>query len=264
MNKNKRFGRWLRYIKYVIFFKLGGIFRQKIAVHINSDLKSMKKLKNNAKKRRCFIAATGPSLTKEDLELLEGEVTFGVNSIFLMYDKTKWRPDYYVCTDAGYFKKIYEEYKFDIMNLARKDIFLNAASRDIGKKNNKTHYISFSNWNRVYDFDAYQFQDDIVSGLYAFGTVTNIVIAIAMYMGYKDIYLIGADCSNLNRHFINDITDQEKTDSYVDQTIQIQLSGYKLMDSETKKKGVKVYNATRGGALEVFERVALEKVLKEE
>ena len=48
--------------------------------------------------------------------------------------------------------------------------------------------------------------------MYAFGTVTTVTMAIAMYMGYKEIYLIGADCTNLNKHFINDVTDKDKDD----------------------------------------------------
>lgn len=262
MNKRKGLGKGLRYVKHVMLFKIAGFFRTKIAVYANPNLKNLRKIKNSAKRKRCFIVATGPSLIKEDLELLEDEVTFGVNSIFLMYDKTDWRPTYYVCTDAGYFKKIYDEYHFDIANLSKKDIFLNRASKKIVVAGKKVHYIAFSNWNRVYDFEDYQFTEDVVHGLYAFGTVTNIVMAIAMYMGFEEIYLIGADCSNLNQHFVNDVTDREKTDSYVDKNVQIQIKGYTAMNKETGKRGIRVYNATRGGALEIFKRVALEDVLK--
>ena len=102
---------------------------------------------------------------------------------------------------------------------------------------------------------------DVSRGMYAFGTVTNIVITIAMYMGYKEIYLIGADCSNLNKHFVNDVTDKDKDQKYVEDVIHAQLRGYEIMKNETEKRNVKVFNATRGGALEVFERVDLEKLL---
>lgn len=251
--------KYLRYVKHVILFKLFGFFRS-----FGRDARDIKKMKNSRAGRRCFIIATGPSLTPEDLELLKNEDTFGVNSIFLMYDKTAWRPTYYVCTDAPYFSKMIKFYGLNPIKLCSEKIFLNA---DTKKSNphftsDRIHWISFSPWNRIYDFNKYQLLTDISHGMFAFGTVTNIVITIAMYMGYKDIYIIGADCSNLNQHFINDVTDKHKDEKYVRDVIHAQLKGYEIMKKEAFKRGVYIYNATRGGALEVFPRVDLNDVLK--
>ena len=228
-----------------------------------NNINRIRKLQGK-KKGRCFIVATGPSLVKEDVELLENEITFGVNSIFLMYDKTKWRPQYYVCTDSGYFKKVSEEYKLKMKDLSINEKFLNMDSSsiaDIIQATEDTLYIPFTPWNRMYDFKRYRAQDKIYRGMYAFGTVTNIAIMIAIYMGYKKIYLIGADCSNLNRHFVNDVTDNSKDDKYVDEVVRAQLLGYEKMKIEASKRNAEIYNATRGGALEVFPRVELESVL---
>ena len=180
-----------------------------------------------------------------------------------MYDKTKWRPKYYVCTDAPYFKKLTDSYDINPDMLCKEDLFLNKDSKKLNPSfcNIRTHFIKFSPWNRSYDFYKYQLMTDVSRGMYAFGTVTNIVITIAMYMGYKEIYLIGADCSNLNKHFVNDVTDKDKDQKYVEDVIHAQLRGYEIMKNETEKRNVKVFNATRGGALEVFERVDLEKLL---
>ena len=41
----------------------------------------LKQYKNKYDGKRCFIVATGPSLTVEDLSLLKNEITFGMNSI---------------------------------------------------------------------------------------------------------------------------------------------------------------------------------------
>lgn len=248
----------LKYIKNVSWFSFSGYFRSNSKNGIG-----IKKLRDSNEGKRCFVTATGPSLTPQDLELLQNEDTFGVNSIFLMYDKTKWRPKYYVCTDAPYFKKLVDSYDIVPNGLCYEDLFLNADTKAMNPDfyNEKTHWIKFSPWNRVYDFYKYQLMTDISKGMYAFGTVTNIVIAIAMYMGYKEIYLIGADCSNLNKHFVNDVTDKDKDQKYVDDVIHAQLRGYEIMKKETEKREVKVFNSTRGGELEVFERVSLEDVL---
>lgn len=257
----------IRYLYLVVFFKICSEIRNTVGKHCSNNLRKMVALKNIAERKRCFIVATGPSLSPEDLEKIKGEISFGVNSIFLMYEKTDWRPSYYVCTDAPYFKRIQQEYGIIAEKLSKYDIFLNSKSKKISKLFNETqntHYIHFSSWNRAYDFENYQFSDNIVSGLYAFGTVTTVTMAIAMYMGYKEIYLIGADCSNLNKHFINDVTDVDKDDEYVKNVIHAQLRGYEIMKHEAEIRGVNVYNATRGGALEVFKRVNLDEVLKGE
>lgn len=257
----------MRYLYLVVFFKGCSQIRNTVGRYCSNNLKKMAVLKNIAQKRRCFIVATGPSLTPEDLERIKEEITFGVNSIFLMYGNTDWRPSYYVCTDAPYFKRIQQEYGIMAENLSYYGLFLNSKSKKISRLINETedtHYIYFSGWNRAYDFEKYQFSDNIVSGLYAFGTVTTVTMAIAMYMGYKEIYLIGTDCNNLNKHFINDVTDADKDDEYVKKVIHAQLRGYELMKHEAEIRGVKIYNATRGGSLEVYERVKLEDIIGEE
>ena len=131
------------------------------------------------------------------------------------------------------------------------------------EKDTKIKYIRFSPWNRSTDFKWPAFQQNIAKGMYAFGTVTNIAIGIAMYMGYKSIYLIGADCTNLNQHIVNDVSDKDKSDAKAAEIAQVQLKGYSGMKEVAEKYGVKIFNATRGGALEVFERVDLDKVLSE-
>jgi hypothetical protein len=44
------------------------------------------------------FVGNGPSLTLEKLEAIEGP-SFACNRIHLLYDKTDWRPDFYVYTD---------------------------------------------------------------------------------------------------------------------------------------------------------------------
>lgn len=249
--------RELSYIKNVLLFRLTGLART-----IGKNSMSIKKLEGVKANKRCFIIATGPSLSTEDLELLKDEDTFGVNSIFLMYDKTDWRPTYYVCTDAPYLKRLIDSYYITPKLLCSKDLFLNSRTKKLNPsfKDERIKWITFSSWNRAYDFYKPQFMDNISHGMFAFGTVTNIVMAIAMYMGYKEIYLLGADCSNLNRHFVNDITDKDKDEKYVSEVIKAQLAGYNLMKIEAEKRGVQIFNSTRGGALEVFPRKSLEEL----
>ena len=63
--------------------------------------KNFIKYKNIHNGERCFIVATGPSLTIEDINTLNKnhEYCFGINSCIKFFDKTEWRPEYYCITD---------------------------------------------------------------------------------------------------------------------------------------------------------------------
>lgn len=106
--------------------------------------------------------------------------------------------------------------------------------------------IDVSLWRPVH-FRWTKFNSDIDKGMYAFGTVTNIAIAIAMYMGYKEVYLIGCDCSNLNKHVVNDVSDAEKSDEKAAEIAAIQIKGYRNMRRIAEDNCIKIYNSTRGG-----------------
>jgi len=49
---------------------------------------------------RAFVVGCGPSLRDTPLELLEGEVTYAVNAIHLLYNQTTWRPTHLVIGDV--------------------------------------------------------------------------------------------------------------------------------------------------------------------
>ena len=98
-------------------------------------------------------------------------------------------------------------------------------------------------------------------------TVTYSAIQLAAYMGFKAIYLIGCDCNYSADNTV-------KKESYPDPrmfdekatgmppNISYQFMAYEVGRQECEKKGITIYNATRGGMLEVFERVSLDEVLK--
>jgi hypothetical protein len=67
------------------------------------------KFKNIHQEQRCFIVATGPSLTFEDLNLIKNEYSFGVNSIAKILDKTEWEPTYYGIQDRFVYGKLEQD-----------------------------------------------------------------------------------------------------------------------------------------------------------
>src|SRR5690625_3210612 len=59
-----------------------------IRLNKSSSYERLRYLKNKHKGEKCFIVATGPSLTIEDLEKLQNEITFSMNSICFAFDET--------------------------------------------------------------------------------------------------------------------------------------------------------------------------------
>ena len=93
------------------------------------------------------------------------------------------------------------------------------------------------------------------------------MIQIAAYIGFTEIYLIGADFSyngdaaqKGNHVYDSKFKDKRKTAgmTYIDCSINSMKVAKRYADSN----GIKIYNATRGGKLEVFERKSFDEVLE--
>ncbi|UKI37547.1 MAG: hypothetical protein L6V93_05335 [Clostridiales bacterium] len=65
----------------------------------------LRMLQNRHLNDRCFIVATGPSLTFEDLSLLKMKSVFGMNSICKILDKNRLAPNLFWNTRCFLFMK---------------------------------------------------------------------------------------------------------------------------------------------------------------
>ena len=228
----------------------------------------LKKYRNIHKGQRCFIIGTGPSLTTDDLELLKDEITFGSNRIFEIYSKTDWRPTYYMNQDHQLIKKYIEE----IGQLDAKAIFLPVEYVDHYPDHKQMAYFVLRHRD-FYPKDA-DFSKNIHHYLGQGFTVTYGAIQMAHYMGFSEVYLLGIDHNysiSLNEKGIpvmNDgVQDYFKGSTasnkglnlprIVESTVAY-MTARKFAD---KQENFVVYNATRGGKLEAFERVCLEDIL---
>ena len=247
----------LRYYKYNYFFHLGGGFDRK------ENLRRIEKLHNSKEGKRCFIIGNGPSLRVEDLEKLKDEETFAANSIFKVFDKTDWRPTYYVVQDEYY------DVNNSIINSlgARLLFFGDAFQRRMKFTNNNILVIR----GRYYlDQNKHRVSDDISKWYVNAPTVTFTTMQIAAYMGYKEIYLLGVDCDY--RYIIENskVVDrgEKKAHFYIDNNPRAvvtdekgQINCYTAFKKYADSHDIVVKNATRGGKLEVFERVVFDKLL---
>lgn len=228
---------------------------------------SLAKYKDIHKGERCFVILTGPSLTLHDVELLKDEVTFSCNSIFKLFDKTMWRPTYYVISDKRVVNSIGEAiYK----NTTGIPVFYRYPEVAKGEPFDISEPYKALWWGHVFHFffkktACIGWSDDIVKGIKDAPTVVYAILQIACYMGFKEIYLLGADCDySTTQH--NDIVNYEHKHKIKANAGLDVIQTYKSAINSLKKRknAPKIYNATRGGKLELFPRVNLDELLKEE
>ena len=230
----------------------------------NDNINKILKLNNSCNGKRCFIVGNGPSLTLEDLDKIKKEDCFAANLIFKIFDKTEWRPKYYFIqdryADTG---NVLDE--IDLEYLFVGDYYW----RKRGMKNPNAiciHSARSFNKNRV------DFSEDMSKALVSHCTVTYTMIQAAIYMGYKEIFLLGMDHNyaltyDSKGNVIQDSTIrnhifEDKNPKDVIANIEGMNKAYISAKEYALQHGVNIYNATRGGKLEWFGRVKLEEVIK--
>lgn len=222
----------------------------------------LESLKNIYHGKRVFLIGNGPSMTVDDLNTLwrHGEFCIGFNKIYRIFNETEWRPDYIGITDANVMEQVYNEIMQYNIPLLLTDIF---------NQNGYYHKETEGNWMihmmpEVYMPNHPRFSDDITRGVFWGGTsIYDLGLQISAYMGVKEIYLLGCDNSfsanvtDSENHFIKDYFKDSEKESYenVKNTVTESVKAYEKAEDYSRKHGFRIYNATRGGKLEVFERV---------
>jgi hypothetical protein len=225
----------------------------------------LEQFQNIHKGERCFIVATGPSLRIEDVNRLQGEYTFGVNSCLTMYDKTDWRASYYGIVDANAVSILGEKLKSEeIPTFFYTDVDA-VYDGDNGvpfPKDDSANILTDTFWKRLFPkkFPETDFSGDITKVVYTGKSVVYAMLQIAAYMGFSEIYLIGVDCNYAQPKMYSDnVTYVDFKKKWDQARLQKQgnqmLPQYEIAREYADAHGFKIYNATRGGQLEAFERV---------
>lgn len=128
---------------------------------------------------QCAIIANGPSVRGLDLSAIEC-TTIGVNRAWMLRD---W--DYYAMGDLRQFED-YEKARGPITEL--EPLF----TLETGPRH-ATRLLNLPSKSRQFSFD-------LVSGVYPNNTITATAIQLAVWMGFKDIYLVGVDANGAHFH----------------------------------------------------------------
>lgn len=228
----------------------------------------LSKYKDIHKGERCFIIGTGPSLTIDDLEKLTDEITFAPNRVFEVLKKTEWTPTYYVNQDYGLLNNFSDEIK----SIKSKVSFIPVDCSDRYPEENFEYFIL--KHKEFYPNDA-PFSFDITKYIAQGFTTIYGAIQIAIYMGFKEIYLIGVDHNySITRDAKGNVVRDESVKSnyssamseYIDIKILPRIEettiSFETAEKMSRKNGFRIFNATRGGKLDAFEKVNFDDVLE--
>lgn len=222
----------------------------------------LRSLKDQFNGKRCFIVGNGPSLKVEDLEKLKHEYTFGSHRIYKIFPQTTWRPTFYCAQD---FDLIVKD-QMEIRKVAQKNCFI-CFTKKVKENIIKQATILRIDTKTFYP-DLPEFSRDVTECIYEGFTVTYAILQIAIYMGFSEIYLLGVDHSysmdlDKNGQIIYKQQDDHFTEddkiTNIPQTCKSTLA-YVKAKQIADSLGVNIFNATRGGALEVFPRVSFDNL----
>jgi len=199
------------------------------------SIRQLRALRDIHKGQRCFILGNGPSLRQMDLSPLKNEITFGLNRIYLLFlgmpKFITWRGRKWLRQAPGV-------------------LFLD------------TDYT-----------DPPTFSTDVSGRVFEGSTVTYVAMQIAFHMGFEEVILIGVDHSFSSKGKPNEtvISAGEDTNHfsprYFDRGFRWQLPdleaserAYEMAKEAYERHGRRILDATVGGKLEVFHKVAYESL----
>lgn len=258
--KNTKLGSFL--IKKLIEFNRKRFPKQKQRIYkLYDDLYKnlpLETFRDIHKNKRCFLIGNGPSLKFEDLELVSDEITFCANKIYKVFDKTHFRPYYYVVND----EIVATDNASEILKVPSKQTFIGVESNiKCFKKYINENVAMYKKSTKIID-KVPMLSDDFSKYIGSAHTVLFSCFQLAVLMGIKEIYLIGVDCSySSNNNTSNWFYGNENSDVPSELAFNM-IKSYESIRTYAEKNDIKVYNATRGGQLDVFERIDLENVFK--
>lgn len=244
--------------------------------------------------QRCFILANGPSIQKENLELLRGENILTVNQMIRNRTFVDLEPMYNFWADPVYF----DEHMLDtdiqeFCNLFKETCSCNKriinfvpyyAHEFIDNHNLSMDRVAYMDTSLHY-YDGYDKEFDYSRLMTGFQNIVQYAIAMAIYMGFSDIYICGCDSTGIitkiNSKLNKDIDKcycydlgqkgQEYMNSLLDHfSIEEQFAGwahtfhlYEEISRYCKKRNITLINCSKTTIIESLQRKNLEDVINE-
>jgi len=236
--------------------------------------------KLHSDRRRCFVVGNGPSLKSQDLRPLANEIVVVANSFFQHPDHRQINPTYYCVGDRqfvadqpnsiGWLRELETA-------LPKTTLFVVPEGRfTFGKhglfKHHRVRHIDHVRMARKPE----QVRIDLTRPLnVGYSTGTAFSIPLALYLGFREIYLIGFDANWLadvnhgsihfyetNKYFPHfDRTAAEGANMETQlSSISLEFASHRLLRDSAKLMGSQIFNATNGGWVDVYPHVRYESL----
>ncbi|MBK7408758.1 MAG: hypothetical protein IPL49_04905 [Saprospirales bacterium] len=222
---------------------------------------ALRKFHNIHRGQDCFIMGNGPSLGQMDLSPLANYHTFGLNKIYLIFDRFELDLSYLVSTNALVIEQSHAE--FEQMDCP---VFLSyTASQGVVADRPHIH--------RMHTLNTWSFYEDLSQPICEGNTVTFVALQIAYYMGFERVFLIGVDHSfkqsgsaHETQVFEGEDVNHFHPDYFKGQQWQLadvygSEVSYHLANYFYRKDERQILDATVGGKLTVFPKVSFEDAL---
>ncbi len=232
-------------------------------------------LKDRHKGSRAFVVGNGPSIKRQNLKLLQNEVTFFVNRAFLHKDYALIKPTYHIFIDP---KMATGEWPLTFLD-------------DVAAKNPDVTFLLKGAWYNLPQIQEYKkkykiywlcqnlviqpyFRGKIdLTTIGVGGAVAEQGILAAIYMGVSDIYFLGVDGNGLcyeltqrDSHFYGTNPENKTKDFsslYKDLSMMSNsLRRWDMIGKYCLRIGVNLVNLTDGGIMDFARRMKYEDVTK--
>jgi FkbM family methyltransferase len=248
-----------------------------------ADVQRLATLKDVYRGKRIFILGNGPSINKTQLDFLKDEFTFGVNRVYLLYDRIEWKPTFYTALDW----RVVPDIAREINGLTGSTFFFEERFRGILREGEDVYYYSHTPADPNHP-DEKLFAQDASRGLRGAGSVVGTAVQLAYHMGFDPIYLIGCDLGYKVLESVNqegedkfgtgvklELTSTSDDDPnhfdgryfgkgrrWHDPNVKRMIDGHIQCRTAIERQGRKIFNATIGGELEVYDRVQYSSLFK--
>jgi len=214
----------------------------------------------------CFIIGNGPSLNKMDLSLLKGRHTFGLNKIHLLLERCDLDLSYHVAVNALVIEQ-------SIRNIEALDCpsFLSfGAARTLTRGFDHIHMLATNGYFQA----PYTFHTDPLHPICEGYTVTFVALQLAFFMGFKNVFLIGVDHNfkaagnpNEEQHLAGQDANHFDPRYFSNMNwhlpdLEASELSYNLARFFYHRDGRQVLDATVGGKLQVFPKIAYEDAIR--
>lgn len=226
-----------------------------------ASLRQLATYKDKHLGERCFIIGNGPSLKETDVSRLEGEYTFGMNRIYLAFPQWGFHTSYFLSINDLVIQQCAEEIRALPMPK-----FLSWRARHLIRPADDTIFLHTT-------YTGPRFARDARSRMWEGATVTYVALQLAFFMGFERVILIGVDHSfksqgEPNTTVISQGNDPDHFDAtYFGKGFRWQLPdldtserAYQMARIAYEQAGRQVVDATVGGKLTVFPKVAFDSL----